>query len=87
MQTWILTMITRKIFIPPFLALGVVLFGTFVLNPTLMVLLMFATDVATMSVSTDRVSPSSEPDRWVLRSLITRSVSLSAFLMLLSGAI
>jgi H+-transporting ATPase len=87
MQTWILTMITRKTFVPPFLALGVILFGAFVLNPSLMVLLVFATDVATMSVSTDCVTPSPVPDRWAVRSLVMKSLGLAAVLMLLSGAV
>jgi len=87
MQTWIMTMMTRKLFVPPFLALGVILFGRFVLNPTLMVLLVFATDFATMSLSTDRVTPTPAPDRWSVHALVTRSLGLAALLMLLSGAV
>jgi H+-transporting ATPase len=87
MQTWIMTMMTRKIFVPPFLALGVILFGRYVLNPTLMVLLVFATDFATMSLSTDRVTPSPAPDRWAVRALIARSLGLALLLMVLSAAV
>jgi H+-transporting ATPase len=87
MQTWILTMIARKTFVPPFLAIGVIVFGAFILSPTLMVLLVFATDVATMSVSTDRVTPSPVPDRWAVRSLVSRSLGLASLLMVLSGAV
>jgi len=87
MQTWVMTMMTRKIFVPPFLALGVILFGRFVINPTLMVLLVFATDFATMSLSTDRVTPSPIPERWAVRSLVMRSLGLAALLMLLSGIV
>ena len=87
MQTWIMTMMTRKIFVPPFLALGIILFGRFVINPTLMVLLVFATDFATMSLSTDRVTPSPTPERWTVRSLVMRSLGLAALLMLLSAAV
>jgi H+-transporting ATPase len=87
MQTWVMTMMTRKIFVPPFLALGVILFGRFVINPTLMVLLVFATDFATMSLSTDRVTPSPTPERWAVRSLVMRSLGLAALLMLLSAAV
>jgi len=87
MQTWVMTMMTRKIFVPPFLALGVILFGRFVITPTLMVLLVFATDFATMSLSTDRVTPSPIPERWAVRSLVTRSLGLAALLMLLSAAV
>jgi H+-transporting ATPase len=87
MKTFVLTMLTRKIAIPAFLAGGVVLAGVFVLNPTLIVLLMFATDVATMSLATDRVTPSPAPDRWVLRSLVMTGLGLSALLLALSVAV
>jgi len=87
MQTWIMTMMARKIFVPPFLALGVILFARFILNPTLMVLLVFATDFATMSISTDRVTPSPIPERWAVRSLVIRSLGVAALLMLLSGIV
>jgi H+-transporting ATPase len=87
MQTWVMTMMTRKLFVPPFLALGVILFGRFVINPTLMVLLVFATDFATMSLSTDRVTPSSIPERWAVRALVMRSVGLAVLLLLLSGMV
>jgi len=87
MQTWVMTMMTRKLFVPPFLALGVILFGRYVLNPTLMVLLVFATDFATMSLSTDRVTPSPAPDRWAVRALVARSLGLALLLMVLSAAV
>jgi H+-transporting ATPase len=87
MQTFVLTLITRKIGIPAFLAMGVVLFGAFVLNPLLIVLLMFATDVATMAVSTDRVTPSATPDRWVVRALVIRGLVLATLFFVLSAAV
>jgi H+-transporting ATPase len=87
MLAFVLTMTTRKIAIPVFLSLGVVLFGALVLNPLLMVLLMFATDVATMSLSTDRVLPSPVPDRWAVRTLVTTSLGLATLLVLLSGVV
>jgi len=52
-----------------------------------MVLLVFATDFATMSLSTDRVTPSPAPDRWAVRTLIARSLSLALLLMVLSAAV
>lgn len=87
MKTFVLTMMTRKIGIPVFLAGGVILTGVFVINPTLMVLLMFATDVATMSVSTDRVSASPVPDRWSVPSLLATALALGTLLLALSGAV
>ncbi len=87
MLAFVLTMTTRKMGIPVFLSLGVVLFGALVLNPLLMVLLMFATDVATMSLSTDHVLPSPVPDRWAVRTLVTTSLGLATLLVLLSGVV
>jgi H+-transporting ATPase len=87
MQTFVLTMMTRKITIPLFLSLGVLALNAFVLNPLLIVLLMITTDVATMAVSTDQVTASPTPDRWLLRPLMVTAVALAAPLLLLSGAV
>jgi len=87
MRTFILTMNTRKISIPTFIALGIVLFGALVLNPLLMVLLLFTTDAVTMSVSTDRVTPSAIPDRWAARPLMVTSLGLAVLLFLSSSAV
>ncbi|HVC11560.1 MAG TPA: plasma-membrane proton-efflux P-type ATPase [Burkholderiales bacterium] len=87
MQTFTLTMMTRKITIPLFLALGVLALNAFVLSPLLIVLLMITTDVATMAVSTDQVTASPEPDRWAIRPLMVTAVALAIPLLLLSGAV
>jgi H+-transporting ATPase len=64
-----------------FLAGGVVLAGVFAVTPTLMVLLMFATDIATMSLATDRVTPSPAPDRWSVPSLTATGAGLAVLLL------
>ena len=87
MLNFVLTMMTRKIGIPLFLSLGVVLLGVFVLNPLLIVLLMFATDVATMTLSTDQVLPSPSPNRWRVGPLLTTALSIAIFFLLLCGAV
>lgn len=87
MQTFMLTMNARKIGIPLFLALGVLVLGAFVLNPLLMVLLMFATDLATMFVSMDRVTPSPGPEHWDIRRLVTTGSGLAGLLLLVSAAV
>ena len=87
MQTFTLTMMTRKITIPLFLALGVLALNAFVLNPLLIVLLMITTDVATMAVSTDQVTASPVPERWAIRPLMVTAVALAIPLLLLSGAV
>jgi H+-transporting ATPase len=87
MQTWVLAMITRKASIPPFLAVGLLVFGSFVLNPLLVVLFMLLGDVATFALSTDRVIPSSKPNRWIVGSLAVTGSGLALLLFLLNGAV
>jgi H+-transporting ATPase len=87
MQTFIVTMVTRKLAIPLFLSLGVILLGKFVVNPLLIVLMMFATDGATMAVSTDQAEPSRSPDRWAMRPVAQTAAALATLLLLLSGVV
>jgi H+-transporting ATPase len=87
MKTFVLTLNTRKISIPLFLALGVLLTGVFPLNPLLMILLMLMTDIATMAVSMDQVTPSPMPDHWNIRPLMIASSGLAAILVLACGAV
>jgi H+-transporting ATPase len=87
MQTFVMTLMTRKIAIPVFLSLGVLVLNAFVLTPLEMVLLLITTDVATMAVSTDQVTASPVPDRWVIRPLMVAAVGLAVPLLLLSGAV
>ena len=87
MQNFVLAMIARKLSTPTFVAMGVIFFGAFVLNPLLMVLLKFAGDFAAMSVSTDQVIPSPQPDRWAVRPLTAAGLGLAALLLALSGAV
>jgi H+-transporting ATPase len=87
MKTFVLTMNTRKISIPLFLALGVLVFGAFVLNPLLMVLFMLIADIATMAVSMDQVTPSPTPDHWIVRPLMVTALGFATILLLLSGAV
>ena len=81
MKTFVVTMIARKIGIPVFLAGGVILAGTFAITPTLAVFLMFGTDIATMTLSTDQVVPSTGPDRWSVLSLVTTGAGIGALLV------
>ncbi len=87
MKTFVVTMLARKIGIPIFLAGGVVLAGVFVTTPALIVLLMFGTDIATMTLSTDQVVASEGPDSWSVASLVTTGASIGALLVGLSTAV
>lgn len=87
MQSWMLAMITRKLSIPTFLTAGVLFFGVFVLNPLLLVLVIFTTDVATFALSMDNVIPSPKPDRWIIPKLVKTGFSLAMLLFLMSVAV
>ena len=87
MQSFVLTMISMKLSTPIFFALGVILFGTFVLAPLQIVLLMLLGNFVTMSVSMDQVSPSPAPDRWAVRPLMAAGIALASLSLLLNGAV
>ncbi len=63
MLTYTLNKIIKTLEIAVFLSVGVMLTGTFVITPLLVVLLLFTNDFVTMSIATDRVSfsPRSRP--------------------------
>ncbi len=87
MQTWTTAMITRKAAIPPFLALALLVWGAFALTPLLVVLFMLLGDIATFALSKDNVVPSTRPDRWVVRSLVTTGLGFATLLFLASGTV
>jgi H+-transporting ATPase len=73
MQTFILTLLTRKTTFPVLLSLGVLALNAFVVSPLMLVLLMITTDVGTLAVSTDQVTASASfwPSIWSKLQLAT----------------
>ena len=84
MLTYTLNKIVKTVEIALFLTIGVILTRTLVITPALIVLLLFANDFVTMSISTDRVSFSTRPDRWRIATLMAAGVVLGAFILILS---
>ena len=84
MLTYTLNKIIKTIEIGIFLSVGVILTGTFVVTPLLVVLLLFTNDFVTMSIATDRVSFSPRPDRWDIRTLMFTAGTLAALILMLS---
>lgn len=84
MLTYTLNKIIKTIEIALFLSFGVMLTRTFVITPLLIVLLLFTNDFVTMSIATDNVSFSSQPDRWNIRTLMLTAGSLAAVLLVFS---
>jgi H+-transporting ATPase len=86
MLTYTLNKIIKTFQIALFLSLGYIFTGEFVVTPLLIVLLLFANDFVTMSISTDNVSYSNKPDRWHIRILMQVAFILAIPALLLSFA-
>lgn len=74
--TWIINKISRTIMKAAFVAIAFVVTGKFVVSAFAMLLLVFMTDFAKISLATDRVHPSNRPETWKIGGFITVSVVL-----------
>ena len=74
--TWIINKISRTIMKAAFVAIAFVVTGKFVVSAFAMLLLVFMTDFAKISLSTDHVRPSRKPETWNIGGFITVSVVL-----------
>ncbi|WP_414040680.1 plasma-membrane proton-efflux P-type ATPase [Acidithiobacillus sp. M4-SHS-6] len=77
MLTYTLNKIVKVFQVALFLSLGFLLFRSFVVTPLLVLLLLFANDFVTMSLSEDNVRPSPQPDRWAVRTLVLSSLAIA----------
>ncbi len=84
MLTYTLNKIIKTFQIALFLSLGFIFIREFVVTPLLIVLLLFANDFVTMSIATDNVSFSNQPDRWRIRVLMQVAFVLAIPVLLLS---
>jgi H+-transporting ATPase len=84
MLTYTLNKIIKTFQIALFLSLGFIFAGIFVVTPLLIILLLFANDFVTMSISTDNVSFSRKPDQWNVRTLVITAFVLALPVLLLS---
>ena len=76
MLTWIINKISRTILKAAFVAIAFVVTGKFVVSAFAMLLLVFMTDFAKISLATDRVRPSKKPETWNIGKFISVSVVL-----------
>ncbi|HYA47777.1 MAG TPA: plasma-membrane proton-efflux P-type ATPase [Burkholderiales bacterium] len=74
--TYTLNMLTKKIEIVLFLAIGLVLSGHAVLTPVLVVLMLVTNDFLAMSLTADRASPAPSPSQWRMRNITAAAVVL-----------
>jgi H+-transporting ATPase len=84
MLTYTLNKIIKTVEIALLLSVGVMLTRSFVITPLLIVLLLFTNDFVTMSIATDSVSYSQQPDRWHIRWLVLVSLALGSLILLFS---
>jgi H+-transporting ATPase len=84
MLTYTLNKIAKTVEIAVYLSVGMMLTGIFVITPLLIVLLLFTNDFVTMSIATDNVGFSHEPDRWHIRRLVATGAGLAALILILS---
>jgi len=74
--TWIINKISRTILKAAFVAIAFVVTGKFVVSAFAMLLLVFMTDFAKISLATDHVRSSKKPETWNIGGFITVSVVL-----------
>ena len=74
--TWIINKISRTILKAAFVAIAFVVTGKFVVSAFAMLLLVFMTDFAKISLATDNVRSSKKPETWNIGGFITVSVVL-----------
>jgi H+-transporting ATPase len=74
--TWIINKISRTILKATFVAIAYVVTGKFVVSAFAMLLLVFMTDFAKISLATDYVHPSRKPETWNIGGFIAVSVVL-----------
>ena len=84
MLTYTLNKIIKTIEIAFLLSVGVMLTRSFVITPFLIVLLLVTNDFVTMSIATDTVSYSQQPDLWQIRSLVLVGLALGSLILVFS---
>jgi H+-transporting ATPase len=85
--TYTLNSVTKKIANVLFLTIGLIVTGQAILTPMLMVIVMITGDFLVMSVTTDNVRPSAQPNQWQIGKLtVAGSIMGGCFLAFLTGS-
>ncbi|PKO83169.1 MAG: plasma-membrane proton-efflux P-type ATPase [Betaproteobacteria bacterium HGW-Betaproteobacteria-11] len=80
--TWIINKVSRTVLKAAFVAIAFVATGKFVVSAFAMLLLVFMTDFAKISLATDRVQPSPKPETWNIGGFIEVAVALGVAMVL-----
>ncbi|MDR3624573.1 MAG: plasma-membrane proton-efflux P-type ATPase [Chlamydiales bacterium] len=84
MLTYTMNKIIKTLEISVLLGLGLIITNNFIISQLLIVLLLFANDFVTMSLSTDKVSFSKKPDKWEIKNLTFIGGVFAVFMLGLS---
>lgn len=87
MLTYTLNKIIKTLQIAILLSVGLIVTNQFIISQLLIVLLLFANDFVTMSISTDHVSFSLKPDKWDIKKLTIVGAIFAAFILAFSFAV
>ncbi len=79
--TWVINKISRTIFKASFVVLIYLIMGKFVISALGMILVVFMTDFAKISLSTDNVRGSRMPETWNIAGLVTIAVILGVLMI------
>jgi H+-transporting ATPase len=79
--TWVINKISRTIFKASFVVLIFLLTGKFVISALGMILVVFMTDFAKISLSTDNVHGSKKPETWNVAGLVTMAMVLGVLMV------
>jgi magnesium-transporting ATPase (P-type) len=74
--TWIVNKISRTILKAAFVAIAFVATGQFVISAFVMLLLVFVTDFAVITLATDHVRPSQKPETWNIGGFVAVAAAL-----------
>jgi H+-transporting ATPase len=85
--TYTLNSIIKKIVTVLFLIVGLIMTGQAILTPLLMVIVMITGDFLTMSLTTDKVRPSSMPNTWRIGNLTIAGVIMGICLLVFCSGI
>ena len=77
--TYTLNALVKKFQLVLFLGAGLIMTGHAILTPMLMALLLITGDFITMSLTTDRATPSPMPDAWRIRTITAAAAILGLF--------
>jgi magnesium-transporting ATPase (P-type) len=80
--TWIVNKISRTVLKAGFVVAAFLASGKFVISALAMILLVFMTDFVKISLSTDRVRPSSKPETWNIAPLVTVGAVTGALMLI-----